>query len=162
MPSSIKDRFTVDFEYIFFFVKNKKYWFEMQVVPLAKSTSRDHRITKKDYTETRPNRLYPGPQQLGSGMLKPYGDFRNKRCIWKIPSTPFKEAHFAVFPDELVKIPIKAGCIPKGIVLDPFIGSGTVAVVAKGLNRQYIGIDLNPEYIKMAQKRIVNTQRSLF
>ena len=79
---------------------------------------------------------------------------RNKRCVWNIPVRPFLDAHFAVYLEELIETPILAGCPEDGIVLDPFIGSGTTAVVAKKLGRNYIGIDINPEYCKMAQERL--------
>ena len=79
---------------------------------------------------------------------------RNKRCVWKISTKPFRGAHFAVFPEELVETPIKAGCPKGGIVLDPFMGSGTTAVVAKRLGRNYVGIELNPKYIEIAETRL--------
>jgi len=84
------------------------------------------------------------------------GVLRNKRSVWSINTQPLKNTHFATFPEELIEIPIKAGCPENGIVLDLFIGSGTTAVVAKRLNRNYIGIELNPEYIKIAENRINN------
>ena len=79
---------------------------------------------------------------------------RIKRCVWKIPTQPFSDAHFAVFPPELLETPIKATCPVEGLVLDPFIGSGTVALVAMQNARNFIGIELNPEYIKMAYARL--------
>lgn len=79
---------------------------------------------------------------------------RNKRTVWTIPIQPFPEAHFATFPEKLVEPCILAGCPKNGIVLDPFIGSGTVALVAKKLGRDFIGIELNPEYIKIIRKRL--------
>jgi len=79
-------------------------------------------------------------------LLHPLG--RNKRAVWRIPTRPFREAHFAVFPEELVRTPILAGCPKGGVVLDPFAGSGTTGVVAKKLGRNFIGIDLNESYLK--------------
>jgi DNA modification methylase len=79
---------------------------------------------------------------------------RIKRCVWKIATKPFPEAHFAVFPEELVKQCLDAGCPPNGITLDMFMGSGTVALVALKNAMNFVGIELNPEYITMAQKRI--------
>lgn len=78
----------------------------------------------------------------------------NKRTVWTIATRPFAEAHFAVYPQELIIDCIKAGCPENGIVLDPFMGSGTTAIVARKLNRNYIGFELNDEYIKIADKRI--------
>lgn len=80
----------------------------------------------------------------------------NKKSVWTVTTKPFKEAHFATFPPELIVDCIKAGCPENGIVLDPFMGSGTTGLVARKLNRNYIGIELNPEYIKIAERRIFN------
>jgi len=79
---------------------------------------------------------------------------RNKRTVWSISTKQFKGEHFAVYPKDLVKPILIAGCPPNGVVLDPFIGSGTTAVVAKELGMHFIGIDINPEYVKMAEERI--------
>ena len=161
MPSSVKDRFTVDFEKVFFFVKNKKYWFEQQ---LEKSIwfEKDKRaitggITKSGKSITSEGNQY---QINKSGSFRKDGN-RNKRCVWQIPTKPFKEAHFAVFPPTLVEPMIQAGCPENGIVLDPFMGSGTVAEVALKLNRHFIGIELSPEYCEMAKKRIKEIQPQL-
>jgi site-specific DNA-methyltransferase (adenine-specific) len=121
MPQSAKDRFTVDFEKIFFFVKQSTgYYFEQQLEP---------------YT-------------------KPNPDGRNMRTVWSINTKPFPDAHFAVFPETLVERMIKSGCPENGLVLDPFMGAGTTAVTARKLNRNYIGYDLNPDYVKMANDRL--------
>ena len=79
---------------------------------------------------------------------------RNKRDVWSINVKPNKEAHFATYPPELVSNCIIAGCPEDGIVLDPFMGSGTTGIVANKLNRHYVGIELNPEYVEMAERRI--------
>lgn len=81
---------------------------------------------------------------------------RNKRDVWSINVKPNKEAHYASYPEELVAPCILAGCPKGGIVLDPFMGSGTTAIVARCLERNYIGIELNPEYVRMAERRIFN------
>ena len=80
----------------------------------------------------------------------------NKRSVWTIPTMGYKEAHFATYPEKLITDCIKAGCPEDGIVLDPFMGAGTTAIVARKLNRNYIGIELNPEYKDIAEKRILN------
>ena len=77
-----------------------------------------------------------------------------KRTTWTITTKPFKEAHFATYPEELCETPIKAGCPDGGIVLDPFFGAGTTGLVALKQNKQFIGIELNPEYIKIAEARL--------
>jgi len=85
---------------------------------------------------------------------KVYDGMRNKRSVWKINTQPYPGAHFATFPEKLPEICIKAGSRLKDIVLDPFMGSGTTCAVAKKLGRRYIGIELNPEYVELAKKRI--------
>jgi len=79
---------------------------------------------------------------------------RNKRSVWNVATKPFGEAHFATFPENLIVDCIKAGCPDEGIVLDPFMGAGTTALVARKLNRNFIGFELNPEYITIAEKRL--------
>ena len=79
---------------------------------------------------------------------------KNPGDLWTIPTQPFPDAHFATFPEKLVEPMIKAGCPEKGIVLEPFLGSGTTAVVARKLGRNWIGIELSKEYIKIAEKRL--------
>ncbi len=157
MPSSVKDRFTVDFEYLLFFVKNKKYWFEQQYEPLKESSL--SRAKYNSYSSKTDKGIHGGMnlknqlkvfEKINKGELTG----RNKRCVWRISTRPFRGSHFAVFPEDLVETPIKAGCPKNGIVLDPFMGSGTTAVVAKKLGRNYLGIELNPKYIEMAKRRI--------
>jgi DNA modification methylase len=157
MPEGAKDRFTVDFEYVFFFVKNQKYYFERQLEELAQST-----IERVKYGISKNNKVMSGNYSMqGASMVKAFqkinsGEIkgRNKRCVWSITTKPFKGSHFATFPPDLIEPMIKAGCPKNGIVLDPFMGSGTTAVVAKNLFRNYVGIELNPEYIKMAEERL--------
>jgi DNA modification methylase len=93
-----------------------------------------------------------------NGTMKAVGDtaLRSKRDVWHITTKPFKEAHFAVFPEDLVIPCVLAGCPEDGVVIDPFFGSGTSGVVAKKLGRKFIGIDLNPTYCDIANRRIQN------
>lgn len=126
VPESMKDRFTVDFEYLFFFAKDKHYYFEQQFEP---ATDR--------------------------GNLRRGQYIRNKRCVWTIPTKGFAGNHFAVYPEELVETPIRACCPKGGIVLDPFLGTGTTAVAAQHLGRRWVGIELNPEYVELARQRVV-------
>lgn len=162
MPSSASDRFTVDFEKLFFFVKNKKYYFEQQFDCHLTQENRPHGIVRDriyDYDSKqkiitgRTAKGGDGSGELGNSVR--FGDSslgRNKRCVWKINTNPFPESHFAVYPEELCEIPIKAGCPGKGIVLDPFHGSGTTGKVARKLGREYIGIDIKKEYLEMSIK----------
>ena len=79
---------------------------------------------------------------------------RNKRDVWCVPTRAFKEAHFATFPPDLIRPCIDAGCPDNGVVLDIFMGAGTTAVVAQELGRNFVGIELNPEYVRIAEKRL--------
>ena len=154
-PQSVKDRFTVDFEYLFFFVKSKKYHFEQQLEPFKESTIK----RCKGKCNKNKGEFYQGlskenfekiQEKVLTGKLKG----KNKRAVWNIATSAFKGTHFAVYPPKLIEIPIKAGSPENGIVLDPFMGSGTTGLVAKKLNRNWLGIELNPEYAKMAEERI--------
>ena len=87
---------------------------------------------------------------------------RNKRDVWSVNVKPNKEAHFATYPMMLIQPCILAGCRQNGVVLDPFMGSGTTGIVARKLGRKYVGIELNPEYQKMAERRINNEGEDLF
>lgn len=155
-PTSAKDRFTVDFEYLFFFSKNKKYYFEQQVEPFKDST---FKRGKRNFTHNK-NAEYKGygkEQQckFHQKILNNELAGRNMRSVWSIATVGFHDAHFATYPPKLIEIPIKAGCPEGGIVLDPFFGSGTTGYVAQKLNRKWLGIELNAEYIQIAEKRIV-------
>jgi site-specific DNA-methyltransferase (adenine-specific) len=157
MPQSIKDRFTVDFEKVFFFVKSRKYHFRQQFEPLkltprlsdfmlnpnAKNFLKDDKFIRTTNLKSA-RRSYERVLRRG----------RNKRCVWTIGTTNFAEQHYATYPPKLIETPILAGCPEGGIVLDPFAGSGTTAVVAIRLGRKYIGIELNPKYLKIAEHRI--------
>lgn len=217
LPSPVKDRFTVDFEPIFFFAKSKKYWFEPQHEPSGedkrmagirrarelgyngKGSYQDwFNLTKKQNRHDHSDngnvfiQTTRGQSNKKTQILNHVG--RNKRSVWKIPTKPFSEAHFATFPPDLIETPIKAGCPEwickkcgrakeriwktdyeeagngnnnigytdcgcnagwkKGVVLDPFMGAGTTALVARNLGRNYIGLELNAEYIKIAERRL--------
>lgn len=89
-------------------------------------------------------------------------DERNKRTVWTVATQPYKEAHFATYPEDLITPCILAGCPESGIVLDPFFGSGTTGAAAKRFGRKYIGIELNPEYVKLAERRIAKVPENLF
>lgn len=149
MPTSVKDRFTSDFEYLFFFVKSKRYYFEQQLEPVKLESL--ERVKGKWNGHREPGSSFSGMDI--KQMCNPKG--RNKRCVWSISTGSYKGAHFAVYPPELIETPIKAGCPRNGIVLDPFMGSGTTGLVAKNLGRNFLGIDINPNYCKLAMNRIL-------
>lgn len=228
MPSSVKDRFTVDFEKLFFFSKSKKYYFKTQydrVVAHSDAWYRNKLRQNKNYNLKKPyQHNFPIPK---------YPDKKNKRTVWAIPTKPFPAAHFAVYPPELCIIPIRAGCpdfvckkcgkarhpifIPtdeykkylgkswtedtdlnkklrtqigfkantkkyaisadyeisgytdcgcnagwdNGIVLDPFFGAGTSGLVAQELGKNWIGIELSDEYIKIAKERLAQQRLNI-
>ena len=136
-----------------------KYYFEQQKEPSI-NASKIIILGEKSFSKGQAKGM--GVEPSGNGNVKIYEvpKFKNKRSVWSINTKPFKGAHFAVFPEELIETPIKAGCPENGIVMDIFMGSGTTAVVAQKLNRNYIGIELNPEYIKIAENRINNIKIS--
>jgi len=160
MPESVTDRCTKSHEFIFLLTKSAKYKFNQLLEDLKPSTFKDKRLFTKDFTEQRRDRNYPGNAQQGSGMLKPTNGQANKRSVWTVATKPYKEAHFAVFPPKIPELCIKAGTSEGDIVLDPFFGSGTTGWVAQRLGRKWIGIELNSDYIKIAEKRF--QQQDLF
>jgi DNA modification methylase len=171
MPSSVRDRFTVDFEKLFFFPKSKRYWFDADSVrePHGKDArlaglrrAREFGYGGKGTYQDSCRKKYTCQNSVAVdekvnrrvGILATVVKWRNKRCVWSIPTQSFFGNHYAVYPEKLVEIPIQAGCPETGIVLDPFIGSGTTAIVARRLGRNYLGIELNPYYVKLAELRI--------
>jgi len=155
MPSSADDRFTVDYEEVFFFVKSKKYYFEQLKEPLALGSDMNYRKTLRVGRKYGVKRPYEDNQPL-SYNKKPNEESvdKNKRTVWSINTKGYSEAHFATFPEKLIEPMVLAGCPKDGIVLDIFMGAGTTAVVALKQNKNYLGIELNPEYIKIAEERI--------
>jgi len=158
LPESVTDRFTVDYEKIFFFTKRPKYYFEQQREPMAKGS-----IERLQYVDNSNSLRNPGETQnqliryfnnSADHVMSANGKGRNKRCVWTVCPRGYKGAHFAVYPPELLEIPIRAGCPPGGLVLDPFLGSGSTAVSALRLGRRFLGIELNPDYVRIARERI--------
>jgi len=157
MPESVRDRPTKAHEYLFLLSKNQRYYFDQEAVRESwkpESVARDGRGYKGTFW-ARTRQANPSDNRSG-GINGGEGDYsgRNLRSVWTIPTQPFPEAHFAVFPEALVEKPILAGSQRDGIVVDIFSGSGTTGVVAKRLGRKYIGIDLKAEYLDMSIKRI--------
>ena len=147
MPESVRDRCTKSHEYIFLLSKNKNYYYDNEAI----------KEPAKDWgTRDRTNGKYHNEGtglQPHSGLTKSYPT-KNKRSVWSVTKKPYKGAHFATFPPELIEPCVKAGSQEGDIVLDPFMGSGTTATVAKSLNRDYIGCELHEEYGTLIQKRI--------
>jgi DNA modification methylase len=229
IPVSVKDRFTVDFDKVYFFTKSKQYYFEMQYDPVKEPNMA--RLARSAENPTRPTRSHSSRKVTGNVRSEDSVQTgRNKRTVWTIPAHGFKEAHFATYPEKLVELPLQSGCpafvctscgkprekirrvsyenhlnadgtpvsggdikgrsaqfgtlgfsfehrarrtirdegytdcgcaagFEPGVVLDPFMGSGTTAAVALKLERSFVGIELNPEYIRMAKRRITKSRK---
>ena len=147
MPESVKNRPTKSHEHMFMLAKSEKYYYDAEAIAepteygargrsfmRGKTAERNSRQGKSDYT---------------------FNPTRNRRDVWSIATQPLKESHFACMPPRLAELCILAGSRPGDVVLDPFSGAGTTALVANNLGRKYIGIELNPEYVEMSQRRLV-------
>jgi DNA modification methylase len=168
MPESVTDRPTKSHEYLFLFAKSQRYYFDQENVKEPWSEyERARRLREKEngldtvyqISSDGKNGQTPQGQKGAIRNVKRRGELaegngRNIRTVWTIPTQPFPEAHFATYPEKLVEPCIKAGCPENGIVLDPFSGSGTTGVVSLKLQRNYIGIELNPSYLEMSRRRI--------
>ena len=163
MPESVKDRCARCYEHIFLFSKSKKYFFDYKAIsePIAPATAeRLKRGMKGGNKYGKPVPGQPQPQSINRprehGEIKDsdINPLRNKRDVWKINTVPFKGGHYAAYPPKLVETCLLAGCPEGGIVLDPFMGSGTTGMVAAQMGRHFVGVELNPEYTELAYKRI--------
>lgn len=179
MPESVKDRPTRAHEYLFLLSKSERYYYDHEAVreptaaasgqgrtqsPLPLSWNRlvkepersDQRYSQPRITKrhsVRPGIDAKGGNQ-GRGEITYSRYTRNRRSVWNVATRPFPDAHFATFPPELVRPCILAGCPAGGVVLDPFFGAGTTGVVCVEKGRRYLGIEINPDYVGMAQRRI--------
>jgi DNA modification methylase len=150
MPESVADRCTKSHEYIFLLSKKPHYYYDHEAV---KEPARNWGT--RDRTEMRDGTTDPKLKHHGlQGKEWEENPLKNKRSVWTVNAKGYKGAHFAVYPEELVTPCVLAGCPAGGTVFDPFTGSGTTAVVALKNGRNYIGTELNPEYIKIAEARI--------
>jgi len=155
MPESVKDRCTNAHEYIFLLSKSRQYYFDNEAISEESLWKGDSRAGygRLHYRRSKRN----GTPGQGWESFVHVTNKRNKRDVWTVNVQPYKGAHFATFPPELIRPCILAGSRDGGIVLDPFLGSGTTAIVALEEQRGYIGIELNPEYAELASKRISET-----
>ena len=189
MPESVGDRPTRSHEYVFLLSRSERYYFNADAVRTPPRTGTILRLQQPSLDrqqgslrangETRTDRpmkaklpkrdkqrghgcRHEGFNQRWDSMTKEEQQMNgaNLRDVWWISPMPFKEAHFATFPPELIQPCILAGCVPGGTVLDPFLGSGTTSMVAEALSCKSIGIELNPKYIKIALRRL--KQKGLF
>lgn len=169
MPESVRDRCTKAHEYIFMFSKSPRYYFDADAIKepakygakgsefhtgktgdhqLGRASAKPRESKKRGEFNGKTNEL-PGRE-----AFRAITDMRNKRSVWLVSTKPFKGAHFATFPPDLIEPCILAGCPDEGLVLDPFFGAGTTGLVAKAHGRDCIGIELNPEYAAMARERV--------
>lgn len=155
MPESVKDRPTKAHEMIYLLTKSPTYWYDWEAIAEPFS---EHTLVAYPNGPGGSRTRNGQPRQRSNlsvkAMPNPLG--RNKRDVWTVPTKPFSEAHFATFPVGLIEPMILAGCPGGGVVLDMFMGSGTTALVARKLDRIFIGAELNPEYIQIAKRRLYN------
>ena len=163
MPSSVKDRPVTDYEFIFLLSKSEKYYYDYEAV-LEEYTSPMNRWGGEDLKANGESIWDNGTGQstYRKRNMRPNPKGRNCRAVWSFNTQPYPEAHFAVFPEELPERCIKAGTREGDIVLDIFAGSGTTLLVAKKLQRKYIGIELSEEYISLINKRLAQSNLSGF
>ena len=159
MPESVRDRCTKSHEYIFLLSKKAHYYFDHEAI-------QEDAICKEDRRAGQGHIDYQGKRaenntSLGQRSFVSISDKRNKRDVWSVTTKAMKEAHFATYPEELIKPCILAGSRVGGVVLDPFFGSGTTGRVATSLNREYLGIELNPDYVDIGERRNKNVQITL-
>jgi DNA modification methylase len=148
LPESVRDRCVKSHEYVFLLTKSPKYWFDHTAIqePVTTGSCGSRFDTGKTL----------GHQVRTSSKPRVDHDMRNARSVWSIASQPYKGSHFAVMPPALASRCILTGCPPGGVVLDPFSGSATTGMVAIQEGRNYIGLDLNPDYLDLATSRITN------
>lgn len=169
MPESVRDRCTKSHEYIFLLSKSPKYLFNADAIaePLAESSKKryQHAIDTNEQFDPTKHKHTEGVQspmelltRAAKGVIE--RGVRNRRSVWKIATQSFEGAHFATFPLELPTLCIKAGSNVGDTILDPFNGAATTGIAAQNEGRNYIGIELNPEYVKLAQARLdTNAER---
>lgn len=184
MPESVTDRPTRSHEYIFLLSKSSKYYYDHEAIKepalydVDGTGTASRKARQKENNKSVPDgiraagfknaglmngkhsekqighsRRHDGFNDWCKNQDEPPG-MRNKRDVWTVSPAQFPEAHFATFPEDLIVPCIKAGCPEGGVVLDPFMGAATTALVARKLNRNYRGFELNPDYITIAENRL--------
>ncbi len=149
MPESVQDRCTKAHEYIFLLSKSQKYYYDINAI---KEEAHTTDASDRNRDESRLNNT-PGRTRM-AGLTTNHYETKNKRSVWTVTTKPYEGAHFAVFPQDLIEPCILAGAPVGGVVLDPFMGSGTTAQVAQHLGRKYLGCELNPAYAELQKKRL--------
>jgi site-specific DNA-methyltransferase (adenine-specific) len=157
MPESVQDRCTKAHEYVFLLTKQPRYYYDAKAIMEP--------ADPKNYRKRATQRIVPPGQTIQSKMDARRGEIlcedRNRRSVWSVSVNSYSRVHFAVMPPKLVEPCILAGCPVGGVVLDPFAGSGTTGAVATSLGRNFVGIELNPAYVELAEERIGNSQPAL-
>ena len=168
MPESVRDRLSCRHELIFLLVKQRTYWFDLNPIrePHATATRRDRaqrgsRPPGRLDRRSRPPKYGPGTPEVTTARLyggrrhtRGHPNGRNPGDVWSIPTRPYTGPHFAAYPIDLPLRCIAAGCKPGGTVLDPFAGSGTTGLAALQLGRRFTGIDLSPDFARLAAERL--------
>lgn len=157
MPESVTDRCTKAHEYIFMLSKKERYYYDHEAVKEPTVSTDIRKFTDNGADKQRGHgRKHAGFNGRYADKIAEQGvpETRNRRSVWVVATRPYKGAHFATFPETLIEPCILAGAPPGGIVLDPFMGSGTTAAVAVKHGRQYLGCELNPEYGVLQQERL--------
>ena len=155
MPESVQDRCTKAHEYIFLLSKSQKYHYDNDAIKEKSIHGGEHRSFN---STKKAERNVEGKVSTGNehpdALPVEVSEFKNKRSVWTVNPKPYEGAHFAVFPQDLIEPCILAGAPVGGVVLDPFMGSGTTAQVAQHLGRKYLGCELNPAYGELQSKRL--------
>lgn len=167
MPESVTDRPTKAHEYIFLLSKSPNYYYDHEAIkepavhgdPNPPRGSNGTDSPNLGRREDKKRGFFKG--KYGELAFRAIRDFRNKRSVWTVTTKPYKEAHFATYPPDLIEPCILAGSRINDTILDPFFGSGTTGLVALRNNRSFIGIELNPDYIEIAKKRLSAVQMKL-
>lgn len=152
MPESVTDRCTKAHEYIFLFAKSERYYFDADAI---KEQAVSNHASGNGFKGRQGGAIHM-PMSGGAGTADQWlpGGMRNRRSVWTVSTKPFKGAHFATFPPDLIEPCVLAGCPVDGTVLDPFFGAGTTGLVAQKHGRNCVGIELNPDYIAIANERL--------
>jgi DNA modification methylase len=156
MPEPVTDRPTKSHEYLFLLTKSARYYYDADAVreeALGTTNRADFRVGGS-YTHNNSFNNSASKLPTDTGKHRDNSSTRNLRSVWTINPQPYREAHFATFPTTLVEPCVKAGSKKGDTVLDPFAGSGTTGLVAGKLGREFVGIELNPDYIRLANERI--------
>lgn len=162
MPESVRDRCTKAHEYIFLLSKSEKYYFDNDSIKEPSKYFGNDKRSGKGNIRYEGKRTEGNEKANGQQSFVTINETKNKRSVWTIATKPYKGAHFATFPPALIEPCILAGSRTGDVVLDPFMGSGTTAQVAQQHNRQYLGCELNPEYKKLQNERLIKNKTDIF